>query len=102
MDDQVAAPLFKGCTRAATVMGVPMVPLLIMGMFVAILAMKFSLWCWLLAPPLWFVMFQITKYDDRAFRIWGLWFETKMRNSNKAFWKASSYGPADYRKRGFK
>lgn len=100
--EQASVPLFKGCTRAPTVAGVPMMPLLLMVMFVAMLALKVSLWCWGLVLPFWFVMAQITKTDDKAFRIWGLWFETKFRNRNKGFWGASSYGPADYRKRRFK
>lgn len=100
--EEASVPLFKGCTRVPTVAGVPMMPLMLMMIFVAILAMKFSLACWALAAPLWFIMAQITKHDDKAFRIWGLWIETKLRNGNKGFWQASSYGPADFRKRRFR
>ncbi|PPD29248.1 MAG: TrwM protein [Methylomonas sp.] len=100
--EEPQVPLFKGCTRAPTVAGVPMMALLIMIMGVAVLAMTFSLFLWLTAIPLWFVMAQITKTDDKAFRIWALWFETKVRNGNKGFWRASSYGPADFSKRRFK
>ena len=92
-------PLFKGATRIPTVAGVPMMPLIGMLMLVAILAMLFSLWWWFLALPLWFVMAQITKNDDRAFRLWALWFDTKWRNSHKAFWGASTYSKRDYRKK---
>ena len=89
----MAFPLFKGCTRVPTLAGVPMLPLIAMLMIVASLAMVLSLWCWLLALPLWFMMAQITRYDDKAFRIWMLWFETKFRNRYKDFWGASSYSP---------
>ena len=92
-------PLFKGATRVPTVAGVPMIPLMCMLVVVAIIAMMVSLWCWFLALPLWFLMAQITKSDDRAFRIWGLWFDTKWRNSNKKFWAASTYSKRDYRLR---
>lgn len=92
-------PLFKGATRSPTVAGVPTIPLLMMVMGVAILAMTVSLWWWCLAPALWFVMAQITKHDDKAFRIWGLWVDTKLRNRNKGFWGASSYGPTSHRRR---
>lgn len=92
-------PLFKGCTRVPTLMGVPMLPLMGMAMVVAILAMLISIWCWFLALPLWFTMAQITKNDDKAFRIWGLWVDTKLRNGRKAFWGASTYSPTSYRKR---
>lgn len=40
---------------------------------------------WIIAPLLWFIMVQITKNDDKAFRIWWLWIDTKFRNRNKAF-----------------
>jgi type IV secretion system protein VirB3 len=97
---EVPFPLFKGATRAPTVGGVPMIPLMCMLIVVATIAMMISLWCWFLALPLWFVMAQITKNDDRAFRIWGLWFDTKCRNSNKIFWGASTYSKRDYRCKG--
>ena len=92
-------PLFKGCTRVPTLMGVPMLPLLGMGVAMAILAMLISMWCWLLSVPLWFTMAQITKSDDKAFRIWALWMDTKLRNGRKAFWGASTYSPTSYQKR---
>lgn len=92
-------PLFKGATRIPTVGGVPMIPLMIMLVIVASLAMLFSLFAWFVAVPLWFIMAQITKNDDMAFRIWGLWFDTKWRNGNKTFWGASSYSTSDYRKK---
>lgn len=92
-------PLFKGVTRVATVAGVPMMAFIGMLIVVAALALVLSLWFWLLAIPTWFIMAQITKNDDQAFRIWGLWFDTKWRNSNKKFWGASTYSKRDYRKK---
>jgi type IV secretion system protein VirB3 len=92
-------PLFKGATRVPTIAGVPMIPLIFMFIGVAVVAMLVSMWWWGLLPPAWFVMAQITRHDDKAFRIWGLWFETKFRNRNKGFWGASSYSTARYRKR---
>lgn len=94
---EIPFPLFKGATRVPIVVGVPMMPLLWMLIAVAILAMTLTLWCWFLALPLWFVMAQITKNDDRAFRIWALWIDTKWRNGHKAFWGASTYSKCDYR-----
>ncbi|EJW5843916.1 VirB3 family type IV secretion system protein [Salmonella enterica subsp. enterica serovar Kentucky] len=94
-----AFPLFKGATRLPTVWGVPMIPLMVMVMCVAVIALTVSIWWWGLVPPLWFVMAQITKNDDKAFRIWWLWLDTKFRNRNKGFWGASSYSPSNYRKR---
>ena len=92
-------PLFKGATRAPTIAGVPMMPLMAMLIFVAVIALTVSIWWWALAIPLWFVMAQVTKNDDKAFRIWWLWIDTKVRNRNKSFWGASTYGPTKYRKR---
>lgn len=92
-------PLFKGCTRVPTIAGVPMIPAIFMFIAVASVAMLVSMWCWLLVLPAWVVMAQITRHDDRAFRIVGLWFETKLRNRNQKFWGASSYARAQYRKK---
>ncbi|WP_455477902.1 type IV secretion system protein VirB3 [Bartonella sp. B10] len=92
-------PLFKGATRVPTIFGVPMMALMVMVIGVAIVAMTINIFLWLIAPPLWFIMVQITKNDDKAFRIWGLWIDTKFRNRNKSFWGASSYSPSNYRKR---
>lgn len=93
-----AFPLFKGATRAATKGGVPLPPLLFMLMFVGSVAILVSLWGLVLAPILWATMAAITRHDDRAFRIWGLWLETQARNRNKRIWRASSYAPASYRR----
>jgi type IV secretion system protein VirB3 len=92
-------PLFKGATRVPTLWGVPMIPLMVMVMSVAVIALIVSIWWWGLLPPLWFLMAQITKNDDKAFRIWWLWIDTKLRNRNTAFWGASSYTPAPCRRR---
>ncbi|WP_336287514.1 type IV secretion system protein VirB3 [Bartonella sp. CB60] len=92
-------PLFKGATRVPTIWGVPMIPAISMVIGVASVAMTISIFLWIMAPPLWFIMAQITKNDDKAFRIWWLWIDTKLRNRNKSFWGASSYSPSDYRKR---
>lgn len=89
-------PLFKGATRSPTIGGVPIIPLLIMCITIASCAMLFSLKLWLLIIPAWFIMRQITLNDDKAFRIWWLWLDTKGKNSNK-FWGASTYSKNDFR-----
>lgn len=99
MAEPKSFPLFKGATRVPTIAGVPMIPLIIMLMGSAMFAMYFSLWWWLCAPLAWGLMAQITRHDDRAFRIWWLWIDTTLRNRNQRFWGASSYNPADYRSR---
>jgi len=92
-----AFPLFKGCTRLPMVMGVPLIPLIFMLITVASIASLVSLWWWFLIIPSWFVMQQICKSDDKAFRILGLWIETKLHNQHKDFWGASSYTPHLYK-----
>lgn len=92
-------PLFKGATRVPTLWGVPMIPLMVVVIGVAVVALTVSIWWWGLLLPLWGVMAQITRNDDKAFRIWWLWIDTRLRNRNKTFWGASSYTPAPCRKR---
>jgi type IV secretion system protein VirB3 len=99
MEKRKQYPLYKGATRLPTVGGVPTMALLTMLICVASIAMLFSLWLWLFAPAFWFLMAQITKHDDKAFRVWWLWLDTKLRNRNKAFWGASTYSRVDYRNR---
>ncbi|WP_084158992.1 VirB3 family type IV secretion system protein [Solidesulfovibrio alcoholivorans] len=91
-------PLFKGATRVPTVFGVPSMALLGAFTVVALIAMWVNIWCWLLLLPVITIMRLITKHDDRAFSIWWLWFETKCRNKNTAFWGGSTYSPTNYKK----
>lgn len=95
-------PLFQGATRLPTILGVPMMPLMVMTMGVAVVALLLSIFWWGLWLVLWFVMAQITKNDDKAFRKWGLWIDTKflngLFNGGRKFWGASTYSPANYRK----
>lgn len=101
MDDKqpTSFPLFKGATRTAMFMGVPLLPLIFSVFVIFVLAMLFSIFCWLLLIPILFVLRQIVKHDDKAFSTLGLWIDTKLRNTNKKFWNASSYAPATYKRR---
>ena len=76
-----------------------MMPLMVVVIGVAVITLTVSIWWWGLLVPVWIVMAQITRNDDKAFRIWWLWIDTKLRNRNKTFWGASSYTPAPCRKR---
>jgi len=98
-------PLFKGATRVATVAGVPLVPLVVLVVGVASAAEIFSVWLLALLVPGWVLMAQITRSDDRAFRILGLWIETKLANRLRTagsgageFWGASTYSVSDERR----
>ena len=70
-------PLFKGATRVATVGGVPLIPLVTLVVSVASVGVLFGIvWLSLLVPG-WLLMAQVTKSDDRAFRILWLWMQTR-------------------------
>ena len=99
-------PLFKGATRVATVGGVPLIPLVALVLSVTSAAVTFGIgWLALLVPG-WLLMRQVTKSDDRAFRILWLWAQTKLANrlrmmrfsGRDEFWGASTYSPSDARR----
>ena len=99
-------PLYKGATRAAVYLGVPLIPLVVMFMGVAVLSMLLGLWWWGLLLPGWIFLAQVTRSDDRAFRILGLWLRTKVLNrwrlrllgGQGEFWGASTYALAPRRR----
>lgn len=100
-------PLFKGATRVATVWGVPLVPFVALVIGVASAAVMVGIWWLGLVVPGWLLMAQITRADDRAFRIVWLWAQTKLANrmrmvrlgGRSEFWGASTYAPGDGRLR---
>ncbi len=100
-------PLFKGATRVATVAGVPLIPLVVLVVAVASTAVLVSVWWLALLVPGWLLMAQITKADDRAFRVLWLWMRTKGANrlrlvragASGEFWGASTYSLTDGRAR---
>jgi type IV secretion system protein VirB3 len=100
-------PLFKGATRVPTVAGVPLVPLVVLVVAAASAGVIFGVgWLALLVPG-WLLMVQITKTDDRAFRVLWLWMQTKLANrlrmarfwGRTEFWGASTYSLSDGRLR---
>jgi type IV secretion system protein VirB3 len=102
-------PLYKGATRVAVYWGVPLIPLVGMVMGVSTLAMLISLWWWGMLIPGWVFMSQVTRADDRAFRILGLWLRTRVLNRLRfvvsagrgEFWGGSSYALCDRRRRAW-
>ena len=99
-------PLFKGATRVPTVAGVPLVPLVALVVAVTSAAVVLGIWWLALLAPGWLLMAQVTKTDDRAFRILWLWTQTKLANrvrmvafrGRDEFWGASTYAPSDARR----
>ncbi len=102
-------PLFKGATRVATVAGVPLIPLVVLVVGVASTAVLASVWWLALLVPGWLLVAQITKADDRAFRVLWLWMRTKLANrlrllgagASGEFWSASSYSLSEGRRRSW-
>jgi type IV secretion system protein VirB3 len=112
-------PLYKGATRMATILGVPMVPLVVMvGGVVFGIVLPFGVWWVGLLLPCWSLMALVTRTDDRAFRMLWLWMQTKLANRLWAgrglaglalfgvgrvgdFWGASTYSLGDGRYRAW-
>lgn len=96
-------PLFKGACRLPTFFGIPRTVFILLGCASGSMFLIFKFY----VLPFVFIAFMIcwivTRYDDRAFRILGLWFKTKFQNTrNKRFadlWKASSYSPVRYKQK---
>ena len=100
-------PLFKGATRVPTVAGVPLIPAVVLVITVASATVLFGFgWLALLGPG-WLLMAQVTRTDDRAFRILWLWTQTKVANrvrlagrcSVHDLWGASAYATSERRSR---
>lgn len=87
--------LYKGATRPPMIFGVPTEALLWAFVVVGALSIAVGLACWLLFPMAVMLMRIIAKRDDKAFRQYGLWIETKARCNKavKQFWGATTYTP---------
>jgi type IV secretion system protein VirB3 len=113
MDDQGLGELaarhrfFKGCTRPAMFMGVPLMPFMgVSGAFILL-----AMWAFYLASgyvslmlvmayiPILVVMRQMTKKDDQRLKQVMLRARMRLRHSNKNLWGAISYSPLKYKKR---
>jgi type IV secretion system protein VirB3 len=102
-------PLFKGATRVPTVAGVPLIPAVVLVIAVASATVLFGFgWIALLVPG-WFLMAQVTRTDDRAFRSLALWAQTKLANRLRLvalcgvrdLWGASAYATSERRFRSW-
>ena len=93
--DEFTDPLFKGCTRPAMVLGVPLVPFMVACGSVLILASYTTVLVNVLLIPVVLVMNAIARTDDQQFRLIGLKLYCRVVrfNGNARFWKASSYAP---------
>jgi len=100
--------IFKGCTRPAMMLGVPLVPLLVL-MGVCFLS---GLWGIIFSSSLWpafiaimfftvmiITMRAIVKKDDQRFRQIYLWVNLRLFNFSKRHWGVTSYSPYRYKRR---
>lgn len=74
--------LFRGCTRPAMFMGVPVVPFFIGAGGSLLMAVYFGLQYLLLIPIVIFVMRQMARRDEMIFRLLGLNLQFKLRARN--------------------
>ncbi|WP_206956016.1 type IV secretion system protein VirB3 [Trinickia acidisoli] len=104
--EQLRDPVFKGCTRPAMALGVPMVPLIIVGGA----CLLFAMWGLLVSPLLAFgslvlavvlvlLMRQITRHDDQRLRQWQLRAELRLGHRTTRFWGVTSYCANSYERR---
>ncbi|MEX3960292.1 type IV secretion system protein VirB3 [Trinickia sp. EG282A] len=99
-------PVFKGCTRPATLWGVPLVPFLIAGGGMLIPA----IWALLVSPPLgvaivfligpvYITMRVMTRRDDQRLAQYALRFRMRLQQRNRQFWGTHSYVPVRLKRR---
>lgn len=94
-------PLFKGCTRPAMMLGVPIVPLTVVSGVIILLSIWTTILLSSMLIPTILTMRQIAKSDDQQFRLLGmkLLFRFIHYNHNGKFWRASTYSPLAFKKR---
>lgn len=99
-------PVFKGCTRPATLWGVPLVSALMVGGGMLIPA----IWALLASPPVgvgilllmipvFVAMRVITRNDDQRLAQLALLLRIGLRQRNRRFWGAHAYVPVRLKRR---
>jgi type IV secretion system protein VirB3 len=93
-------PVFKGCTRPAMFMGVPVTPLVLtfIAMF-TIAALARNMFLLLLFVPIVVVMRLIVRNDDQKFRLLYLNARFRLSARNAKFWGAHAFNPIAFKKR---
>ena len=89
-------PIFKGCTRPAMMLGVPLVPLtLVCGFVILIGTYAGNLFLNFAIIPLVLIMRAVVATDDQRFRTIGLWIQFRYihLDLNRKRWNASAYSP---------
>ena len=97
--------IYKGATRPAMKLGVPLVPLVVLvglGMLVAVwggtlVSGWLALAALLAIGPALLWMHHVTARDDQRFRQLFVALKLRLRDRNRRFWHAHSYAPTLYR-----
>lgn len=97
--------IYKGATRPAMKLGIPLVPLVLLcGTGMLLIMWSGTLMSWWVAvavvvsfvPALLWMRF-VTAKDDQRFRQIFLALKLRMHDRNRRFWQARSYSPTLYR-----
>ena len=100
-------PVFKGATRPAMIFGIPLLPLIIVGL----MGVLSTLWCLQLLGPfsaftmalltlvLLVVMRFISKADDQKLNQMLLRMQSIAARRNRHYWGSHSSSPLDYRRK---
>ena len=100
-----AEAIYKGATRPAMKMGIPLVPLVVLlGTGMLLIMWGGTLVSWWIAlvvvvafvPALLWMRF-LTVKDDQRFRQMFIAMKLRVHDSNRRFWRARSYAPTLYR-----
>jgi type IV secretion system protein VirB3 len=101
----LAEAIYKGATRPAMKLGIPLVPLVILigtGMLLILWGGTLVSWWVALAvllaigPALVWMRF-VTNRDDQRFRQMFVAIKLRLHDRNRRFWRARSYAPTLYR-----
>jgi len=101
-----AEAIYKGATRPAMLLGVPLVPLVVLvgaGMLLTMWGGILVSW-WIATlvlvstvPALFWMMRFVTARDDQRFRQMFLAMKLRLHDRNHGLWQARSYSPTLYR-----
>lgn len=105
--NELRDPIFKGCTRPAMKMGIPLTPLVVV-VGAALLLCVWGAYIFgflavmvvvIVLVPVLITMRNVTKKDDQRLAQLMLWCLLRLGNRNRRFWGATSYSPIRYKRR---
>jgi len=97
--------IYKGATRPAMKLGIPLVPLVVLfGTSMLLIMWGGVIFSWWIAPavlmavaPTLLWMRFVTSKDDQRFRQMFVVLKLRLNDRNRRFWRARSYSPTLYR-----